>query len=141
LNKFCITTKNTKNIQFVNLICNQQPIDNFTIPYLFYINKLVHRKNENVFVNTLSFTFIFRIMDINHRSCSPFYKLSNDPIKTISLHFIIHTHKYMLVELCVGNYATYDDIVNKTSITYCDKTIIWIMFQNSKIGTLTRKNI
>jgi hypothetical protein len=45
----------------------------------------------------------------------------------------------MLVELCVGNYATYNGLMNgvdgilKTSITYCEKTIIWIMFQNSKI--------
>ncbi len=51
----------------------------------------------------------------------------------------------MLVELCASNYATYGGLVNgtndifKTSTTYCDKTIIWIMFQNSKIGTLTRK--
>ncbi len=66
LNKFCITTKYTKNIQFLNLICNQQPTNVFIIPYLFYINKLVHQKNENMFVNTLSFTFIFKTMDINH---------------------------------------------------------------------------
>jgi hypothetical protein len=39
----------------------------------------------------------------------------------------------MLVELYVGNYATSDGLVNgvngifKTS-TYCEKTIIWIMF-------------
>jgi hypothetical protein len=45
----------------------------------------------------------------------------------------------MLVELCVSNYATYDGLANKTLTTYCDKIIIWIMFQNSKIGTLTRK--
>jgi hypothetical protein len=44
----------------------------------------------------------------------------------------------MLVELCVGNYATYDGLVNITSTTYCDKTIIWIMFESSKIGTLTK---
>jgi hypothetical protein len=40
----------------------------------------------------------------------------------------------MLVELCAGNYATFDGLVNgadgilKTSTTYCEKTIIWIMF-------------
>jgi hypothetical protein len=51
----------------------------------------------------------------------------------------------MLVELCVGNYATFDGFVNgvngifKASTTYCEKIIIWIMFQNCKIGTLTRK--
>jgi hypothetical protein len=51
----------------------------------------------------------------------------------------------MLIELCVGNYAMYDGLVNgvngifKASTTYYGKSIIWIMFQNSKIGTLTRK--
>jgi len=51
----------------------------------------------------------------------------------------------MLIELCVGNYATFDGLVDgandilKTSITYCEKTIIWIMFQNFKIGTNKRK--
>ncbi len=33
------------------------------------------------------------------------------------------------------------DGIFKTSTTYCEKTIIWIMFQNSKIGTLTKENI
>jgi hypothetical protein len=51
----------------------------------------------------------------------------------------------MLVELCASNYATYDGHVNgvdyifKASTTYYDKIIIWIMFQNSTIGTLIRK--
>jgi len=50
-----------------------------------------------------------------------------------------------LIELCVGNYAMFDGLVSgvsdilKTSSTYCDKTIIWIMFQNCKIRTLTRE--
>jgi len=48
----------------------------------------------------------------------------------------------MLVELCAGNYVTFNGFVNGingtfiTSITYCEKTIIWIMFHNFKIGTL-----
>ncbi len=51
----------------------------------------------------------------------------------------------MLVESCVGNYATFNGLVNgvdnifKASTTYCEKIIIWIMFQNSKIGTLTKE--
>jgi len=51
----------------------------------------------------------------------------------------------MLVELYVSNYATSDGLVNgvdyifNVSTTYCAKTIIWIMFQNIKIGTLTRE--
>jgi hypothetical protein len=53
----------------------------------------------------------------------------------------------MLVDLCVGNYATSNDLLNgangifKASTTYCEKTIIWIMFQNFKIGTLTKEKI
>jgi hypothetical protein len=53
----------------------------------------------------------------------------------------------MLVELCIDNYATFDVLVNgaddifKAWTTYYEKTIIWTMFQISKIGTLTRKNI
>jgi hypothetical protein len=49
----------------------------------------------------------------------------------------------MLVELCVRNYAPFDGLVNggngifKASITYCEKTIIWIMFQNFEIEILT----
>jgi len=50
--------------------------------------------------------------------------------------------KEMLGELCVGNYVTSNGFVNgingtfKTSTTYYENTIIWIMFHNSKIGTL-----
>jgi hypothetical protein len=51
----------------------------------------------------------------------------------------------MLVDLCASNYAMYDGFVNgidgifKASTTYCDKTIIWIMYQKNLITTLTRE--
>ncbi len=38
LNKFCIATKNKRDIQFINLICNRQPPNNFSISDLFYTN-------------------------------------------------------------------------------------------------------
>ncbi len=60
------------------LIYNRQLPNNFTILYLFYTNKLMQKHNENVFINTLGPTFIFKTMDINHQSCPPSYKLSND---------------------------------------------------------------
>jgi hypothetical protein len=78
-------------------------------------------------------------MDIDHQSRSPSYKFLNDQCKTIGLHFrIINKSNF-------GNYAMYDGLVNgvddifKASITYCNKIIIWIMFQNFKIRTLTRE--
>ncbi len=95
-----------------------------------YTNKLVQKHNENVFTNTLGLKFIFKVMDINHQSCPPFYKLSNDPNKTMGLHFTIHIKIYMLVELCVSNYVIYNSFVNRTnailkaSTTYCEKTIM-----------------
>jgi hypothetical protein len=52
----------------------------------------------------------------------------------------------MIVELCDKNYATYDDLVNetdevfKTSTFYHNKTIVWILFPNPKIGKLVREN-
>ncbi len=54
LNKFCTTTKNTKDIEFINSMCNQQTPNNFIISYLIYTNKLVQKHNENVFTNMLS---------------------------------------------------------------------------------------
>ncbi len=105
----------------------------------------MQKHNENVFTNTLNPTFILKAMDINHQSCTPSYKLSNDPSKTTHLYSTIHIKKDMLVELCASNYATSDGLVNgtngifKASTTYYEKIIIWIMFQNCKIRTLTRE--
>jgi hypothetical protein len=100
LNKFCIGTKNAKDIQFINSNCNQQPPNNFTIMYLFYTNKLMQKHNENVFTNRLGPMFIFKAMDINHQSCPPFYKLSNYPSKIVGLHFTIR-----IKNMCWLNYA------------------------------------
>ena len=50
----------------------------------------------------------------------------------------------MLVELCAGNYATHDGLVNgadgffKTFMLINFKTYIFIEFLNTKIGSLTR---
>ncbi len=127
LNKFHSTIENTKDIEFINSICNRQPSNDFTIPYLFYTNKLVQKHNEVMFTNTLSPTYIFKTIDINHQTCPPSYKFSNDLSKIVGLHYTIHMKKYMLVELCVGNYATSNGLVNgvngifKTSTTYCEK--------------------
>ncbi len=72
----------------------------------------MQKHNKHVFINTLGPTFIFKAMDINHQLCPPSYKLSNDPSKITSLHFVIQIKKDMLVELCASNHATYDGLVN-----------------------------
>jgi len=66
LSKFCIAIENTRDIQFINYICNRQPPNNFIILCLFYTNKLLQKHNEHVFVNTLGPTSIFKAMDIDN---------------------------------------------------------------------------
>ncbi len=66
LNKFHIAIENTRDTQFINSIFNQQPLNNFTISYLYYTNKLMQKHNEHVFAIKLGPTFIFKAMDISH---------------------------------------------------------------------------
>ncbi len=47
----------------------------------------MQKHNEHVFANTLGPTFISKMMDINHQSCLPSYKLSNDPSKHLQFKF------------------------------------------------------
>ncbi len=97
-----------------------------------------------MFSNTLGPMFIFKEMDINHQSCPPSYKLSNDPNKTMGLHFTIHIRKICWLNFVLMYYATSNGFMNgdngifKALTTYCEKPSIWIMFQKSKIGTLTK---
>jgi len=51
----------------------------------------------------------------------------------------------MLVELCVGNYATHDGLVNgvdgifkRSTKVFNLEEVIWILFNNPKCGQLTR---
>jgi hypothetical protein len=98
-----------------------------------------------VFNKTYGPTFNFEATNIHHHSCPSSYKLPNDPSKTTCLHITIYIKQDMVVELCAGNFATYDGLVHgangvfKTSTYYHNKTIVWILFQNQKIGVLTRE--
>jgi hypothetical protein len=53
----------------------------------------------------------------------------------------------MVVELCARNYATYDGLVNgvdgvfKTSTSYHNKTIVWILFPNKIKRMLVKENL
>jgi hypothetical protein len=85
-------------------------------------------------------TFNFEPIDIHHHSCPSSYKLLDDPSKTTSLHTTICIKENMIVELCVGNCATYDGLVNeddgvfKTLTSYHNRTTVWILIPNQKIG-------
>ena len=76
---------------------------------------------------------------------SKIFQLRDDPNETTGLHAKIRAKKDMLVELCIGNYAAHDGLINGadgllngSSLLPNSQTIIWILFNNSKTGHLTR---
>jgi len=72
----------------------------------------MQKHNKFMFNKTTSPTFNYDITDIHHHSCPSSYKLLDDQSKTTSLHTTIHIKLNMVIELCVGNHATYDGLVN-----------------------------
>jgi hypothetical protein len=98
-----------------------------------------------VFNKTYGPTFKFEAIDIHHHSYPSSYKLPNDLNKIASLHITIHIKQDMVVELCVQNYATFDGLVNgvngefKTSTSYHNKIMVWILFPNKKIRVLVKE--
>ncbi len=81
--------------------------------HLFYTNIIVQKYNKIVFNKTIGPTFKFEVIDIHYHSCPITYKLLDDPSKTSSLHVIICMKQNMIIELCVGNYALFDGLVNE----------------------------
>jgi hypothetical protein len=99
----------------------------------------VQKHNKFVFNKTYGPTFNFEATYVYCHSCPSSYKLPNDPSKTTCLHITICIKQDMVVELCAGNIITYDGLINgvdgvfKTSTSYHNKTIVWILFPNQKI--------
>jgi len=84
-------SKNTKHINNTTLI----------------LYKYFSAKNSKIIFNKkIGPTLNFETKKHHHHSCPSLYKLLDDPSKTIALHTTICIKKYMLVELCAGNYAT-----------------------------------
>lgn len=75
----------------------------------------MQKDSEYVFTKTIGPTFIFKAIDIHDPSCPSFFKLPNDPTKNYWVCiFCLAKRKYM-VELCVGNYVTYDSPINEAA--------------------------
>ncbi len=77
--------------------------------------------------------------------CPQSFQLQNDANFTTWLHLEVQIKKNILVELCAGNYATHDGLVNgvdgifQGSIKiFNSQEVIWILFSNPKCGQLTR---
>jgi hypothetical protein len=80
----------------------------------------------------------------HHDICLKSFQLQNDLYFIIRLHLKIQMKKKMLVELCLGNYLTHDDLVNGVIKIFQalnklpnSQKVIWILFNNLKSGQLT----
>ncbi len=77
--------------------------------------------------------------------CPQSFQLRNDANFTTWLHLEVQIKKNILVELCAGNYATHDGLVNgvdgifqRSIKIFNSQEVIWILFSNPKCGQLTR---
>ena len=145
LNRFRIATQTQNDIDIISSECVQNPPRNPKFPYLFNKNEPKLQHNESVFQRTEGNVYVFYKEDKHHDLCPKSFQLRDDLNETAGLHAEIRVKKDMLVELCVGNYATHDALVNNvdglfkgSSLLLNSQTIIWILFNNSKIGHLTR---
>ncbi len=78
----------------------------------------------------------FFACDVHIETCPSHLKLSNLPFQRVGLHYEILAEKKMLVELCVGNYETFDGLVNGANVIFeefteiISKSFVWIHFHN-----------
>jgi len=93
------------------------PIDN-TLSHLFYTNIKTITHNKIVYEKTLDETFNFFATDIHSKTCPSHFKLSMLPFHRNGLHHELLILKHMLKELCVGNYAIVDGLVNGVDGTF-----------------------
>ncbi len=112
LNRFQIASQKIEDIKFMKNNFLKTPPMNNTLPYLCYINVKTIMHNKNVFWNIFSQTFTFLTCDVHIETCPSHFKLSNLRFQNIDLRCEILVKKKMLVELCVGNYETSNDLEN-----------------------------
>jgi hypothetical protein len=115
--------------------------------FMLYKNVLVKRHSKIVFTKTWGPTFNFKAKDIHHHSCPTSFKHLNDQSKIVGLHSIIHIKQDILIKQCPRKYTTSNGLLNGVNgifktLTSCNgKTTIWMNFQNSKIGIITKKKL
>ncbi len=121
------------------------PPNDPNFPYLFYMNEAKQKHNESTFLQSERDVFILHAQDRHHDTCPQSFQLQNDANFTTRLQSEVQIKKIMLVELCVGNYATHDGFVNGANGIFQESTkvfnsqeFIWILFNNPKCGQLTR---
>jgi hypothetical protein len=75
---------------------------------------VLHKWNKAklVFLQHEGDVFILCAQNKHHDTCPQSFQLQNDANFTPGWHLKVQVKKHMLVELCAGNYATHDGLVN-----------------------------
>ncbi len=98
------------------------------------MNETKQKHNESSFLWSERDIFILRAQYRHHDTCPQSFQLQNDANFIAILHLEVQVMKTMLVELCVGNYATHDGLVNGVDGIFQGSTnvfnsqeVIWIL--------------
>jgi hypothetical protein len=109
------------------------------------MNETNQKHNESTFFQSERDVFVLHAQDRHRDICFQSFQLQNDANFTTTLHSKDQVKKNILVELCAGNYATHDGLVNGVDGIFQGSTkifnsqeVIWILFNNLKCGQLTR---
>ena len=144
-NRFRNATQTQNDIYIIHSQCVRNPPRDPKFTYLFYKNEPKLQHNKYVFQRTEGNVYVFYKEDKHYDLCPKSFQLRDNPNETTCLHAEIRVQKDMLVELSAGNYATHDGLVNGAdglfeglSLLPNSQTIILILFNNFKIGHLTR---
>jgi hypothetical protein len=112
---------------------------------MHYTNKSTKERSDFLFQNMKGQKYVFDVDDQHHDTCPKHFKLKNDPSQTIGLHSKIQIKIGMLIELCVGNYATHDGLFNGPDRVFQyvtklqnNESLIWIGFNNPKARFTTK---
>jgi hypothetical protein len=108
------------------------------------INQQKKKTNNFAFENTKGQQYVFDAIDKHNDTCPKHFKLKNDSSQKVGLHSKIQIKICMLIELCVGNYATHNDLLNGANevFQYVSKlhdseSHIWIAFNIPNVCSKT----
>jgi hypothetical protein len=106
---------------------------------MYYTHKSTKERNDFIFQNTKRQKYVFDVDNQRHDTCPKHFELKNDLSQIEGLHSKIQIKIGMLIELCVGNYATHDKLFNGADgvFQYVTKlqnneSLVWIGFNNPK---------
>ncbi|XP_059077054.1 uncharacterized protein LOC131876217 [Cryptomeria japonica] len=143
LNKIRIGQQTDDDLQYLNYFCFCPPPIDPTFPFLFYRRKDVDIHNNNMLSIIPGELIVLNAIDEQEENNNAICLYNH----TTALPTQINLKPNILVEIFAGNYNTQDSLVNgsdgifKAYTKHQDFDIIWIKFNDSKIGQQQKKKL